>query len=1114
MGNDSVIAVSTSLSPSPKLANNDGSMHNAFGSVSLNASAFIANLVNYGTVTQVGSQVINNYVAPDPRTTESGKRDALVNWLAPRDYTQEYPGFSDKAARGTGRWFLESEPYASWRRRETRHLWCSGKPGAGKSILTSIVIKELKRGSKDCRVAFLYLSYKQQKASLTELLGGLASQLIGSPWPACVQHVWNQEKDKPNPFGSHPELSQVEDLLSELAAAKDTFLIVDALDEFDPSLRQGLVNRLCRIKNASVLVTSRDQMAEGFEESVEIVAQDADVLCYVSLRISEEERLRRYVARDPSLRAEIDQAICEKVNGMFLLARCHMDTLASMVSTGEVRRALQKLPSDPDAMYTDALKRINAQHISKRQWALSILGWMVHMQRPLQLDELRHALLIGDNMGNGALQPGDPPFFDHSYLLSREDILAFSCGLVEIDANNDDTVKLIHFTAQEFFDERRVEYFPNFHARIALACAKYLCLPRLEVADPDRPEERQYGEYTSSDLRDGPNDYTEEFREYERLRDYSKCKEEIRLGKRIDKLDEYEYIVRHVIVPKNVDCRRPWGPLPAKDYTNGSGVLRVLNPGEKLWLYPFTVYAGNFMAHHFRNIGDDDSRAVVEDQTRMLWERPQKLALQKWIICKLSWDIGLQLETLTDYAAFVGSPRLLELYSKGLPIAVREKALEIAIQNGCSHVVKALLSTGSLVNLTSFNGHCLLLGAAQKGFLREVNEVVCSIADSLERAKRYRKSRTVMTRTKDWFDGQPRLDTSKHGQHFPGLSMIKLEAYIRLLEASASGNAAAVRQLFENQSVDAAISADPAAKVKPNKVLEIETKAHLVKTSFFLCAENSHEQAVEVLLDNGIDVDARDNEWQTPLLRAVYRDSWPIMKLLLRKGATIDWRMWMIDERPDRGEVLKLLHKISPDSGLPAVRHAVGRGDLGLLQQLLGLGLNPTTRDWDGDTPLHLACEFGLVEFIGPLIQAGTPPSIRNPSGKTPLHHALSMGEAECAKYLLEHGADISARDHNGDTPLHSAARFPKEESVQVLLEAGADCNALSWQNKTPLDEACRDYIVDLLVKYGAKTGSRLTKSVSKTPGLNPTQPKAGPATILARPTQVRNFSRLLKHPG
>lgn len=578
-----------------------------------------------------------------------------------------------------------------------------------------------------------------------------------------------------------------------------------------------------------------------------------------------------------------------------------MDTLASMVSTGEVRRALQKLPSDPDAMYTDALKRINAQHISKRQWALSILGWMVHMQRPLQLDELRHALLIGDNMGNGALQPGDPPFFDHSYLLSREDILAFSCGLVEIDANNEDTVKLIHFTAQEFFDERRLEYFPNFHARIALACAKYLCLPRLEVADPDRPEERQYGEYTSSDLRDGPNDYTEEFREYERLRDYSKCKEEIRLGKRIDKLDEYEYIVRHVIVPKNVDCRRPWGPLPAKDYTNGSGVLRVLNPGEKLWLYPFTVYAGNFMAHHFRNIGDDDSRAVVEDQTRMLWERPQKLALQKWIICKLSWDIGLQLETLTDYAAFVGSPRLLELYSKGLPIAVREKALEIAIQNGCSHVVKALLSTG-LVNLTSFNGHCLLLGAAQKGFLREVNEVVCSIADSLERAKRYRKSRTVMTRTKDWFDGQPRLDTSKHGQHFPGLSMIKLEAYIRLLEASASGNAAAVRQLFENQSVDAAISADPAAKVKPNKVLEIETKAHLVKTSFFLCAENSHEQAVEVLLDNGIDVDARDNEWQTPLLRAVYRDSWPIMKLLLRKGATIDWRMWMIDERPDRGE--------------------------------------------------------------------------------------------------------------------------------------------------------------------------------------------------------------------
>ncbi|KAK7529657.1 uncharacterized protein J3D65DRAFT_642712 [Phyllosticta citribraziliensis] len=92
-------------------------------------------------------------------------------------------------------------------------------------------------------------------------------------------------------------------------------------------------------------------------------------------------------------------------------------------------------------------------------------------------------------------------------------------------------------------------------------------------------------------------------------------------------------------------------------------------------------------------------------------------------------------------------------------------------------------------------------------------------------------------------------------------------------------------------------------------MLENRVKALLIYTAFFLCVENCHTQAVEVLLDHGIEVDSRDLEWQTPLHRAVVLNCWPIMKLLLSRQACLDWRMWLPESGTNsvEGEILSQL---------------------------------------------------------------------------------------------------------------------------------------------------------------------------------------------------------------
>lgn len=98
-------------------------------------------------------------------------------------------------------------------------------------------------------------------------------------------------------------------------------------------------------------------------------------------------------------------------------------------------------------------------------------------------------------------------------------------------------------------------------------------------------------------------------------------------------------------------------------------------------------------------------------------------------------------------------------------------------------------------------------------------------------------------------------------------------------------------------------------------------------------------------------------------------------------------------------------------------------------------------KDLIGNTPLHLACQYGLLDEVRKSLEAGVDVNSENNFNKTPLHLACFAKNLEIAKLLLEHGADIDHQDDFGNSPIHVCAAVAANDLGRFLIEKGANFN-------------------------------------------------------------------------
>jgi Cdc6-like AAA superfamily ATPase len=254
------------------------------------------------------------------------ERRTIFEWLTRIDYSTQQSDFIGRRQERTGQWLLNSNEFQSWLKTTKQTLFCPGMPGAGKTMITSIVVDYLSiefQNDASVGIAYLYCNFRRQdEQNPAELLSNLLKQLVQGQLsvPESVKSLYERHKDKARP--SFDEILKV--FHTVVAGYSRTFIVIDALDECQVSggVRSKLLSELFHLQaqtGASLFATSRfiPEIEKEFRGSIllEIRANNEDVQRYLDGHMS---RLPSFVSRSSDLKKEIKTEIIKAVDGMYV----------------------------------------------------------------------------------------------------------------------------------------------------------------------------------------------------------------------------------------------------------------------------------------------------------------------------------------------------------------------------------------------------------------------------------------------------------------------------------------------------------------------------------------------------------------------------------------------------------------------------------------------------------------------------------------------------------------------------------------------------------------------------------------------------------------------------
>uniref|UniRef100_A0ABD2XC20 Uncharacterized protein n=1 Tax=Trichogramma kaykai TaxID=54128 RepID=A0ABD2XC20_9HYME len=224
-----------------------------------------------------------------------------------------------------------------------------------------------------------------------------------------------------------------------------------------------------------------------------------------------------------------------------------------------------------------------------------------------------------------------------------------------------------------------------------------------------------------------------------------------------------------------------------------------------------------------------------------------------------------------------------------------------------------------------------------------------------------------------------------------------------------------------------------------------------------------------------VQVDARDNLGNTPLLLALDQGSKTAVKFLLRRGA---------DPKLSNAKGWTSLHFIYNRSYNCALAELFFK-TIEDIQQTVQINV----QDKMGKTPLHLAfqyygsyCDKNSEEG---LLRRGADPNLADKDGLTPLHVISENCYTNDLIKMLFNISDekhqsmqIEARDNEGNIPLHTALFHQHMKVAKFLLRRGADPTATNLKGLSPLHVICKTNDDDGSVKEFLEICNEVQKTV------------------------------------
>ncbi|KAF3936366.1 Inversin [Dactylellina cionopaga] len=801
----------------------------------------------------------------------------ILAWLG-KTYGPEQSSYINLRQPGTGQWLLRSIEFQEWLENNDQVMFCPGDAGAGKTIVTSIVVDYLRtlfKKEPSTIVAYIYCNYQtKEEQTLENILASLLRQLSQNQMkiPPSVRELYKDYAME----GIRPPLERIyKSLISVAGLYSRCFIIVDALDESLESCRQRLLTEIFNFQEttkANLFATSRfiPEITSRFEGSLNLTirARDEDIQVYIEDRVT---HLSGIVGHSPDLQEKIKTDIVSSIDGMFLLAKLYLDSLGGIASHKGVEDALMRHKNESDtykSVYDDTMRRINQQPLHARELAMKVLSWVALSKQLLLIDELQKALAV--DIGHSS--------FNEKGIPDKDCMISFCGGLVTITSRG--TVRLVHKTTSEYFEQTRNMWFPAGEAEIAKTCVTYLSYDAFKAAENVWEKTNSDGFYKYAALNWGF---------HARLTiDGDKLISKLLEDKALSSVSGQVLISNDPIFQDNKEVPPCLIGVPLAAYIGLPESMRVLlrqrcnlharDSSNRTPLWWAVERGHDAVVEVLADMGANLEREYRDDGTALCQAvKRRHEAMVRMLVCKGANMEGRDAHGRTPLSVAAGSglDAVVKLFlDAGADFEAKDSdynrtPLSWSALNGHEKVVELLIERGADINsIEDWNGRTPLLWATIRGHEAVVKLLVGAGAD-LGAWDRWNRQTSLIWAARYGLEMAVSILVEKGA----GLEFEESSGRTALSYAAENGYASVVAILVENGA-------------------NLETKSYWYDRSpLSYAAENGHIEVVIMLVRNGADFEARDSDYgRTPLLWAASMDHHSVVKLLAQFGANLDAR--------------------------------------------------------------------------------------------------------------------------------------------------------------------------------------------------------------------------------
>ena len=393
----------------------------------------------------------------------------------------------ENRVEGSCEWVLELPQFDEWQGlkphkkpvhlENTKKFFClEGIPGAGKSVIATVVIRHLETSNRYCSY-FFFRKSDPDASTFSALLRSIAFQMAHGN--TKIRESLKELQDEDPELNKHDSRAIWQKLFVQCIfhtkLDQPHYWVIDALDEC--SDYEMLITCLAKIDpdfRLQILLTSRPE--REIRDLFRPMIQKNNVHWEVISTARSNADIKRFFRANESLlpRENLVEELVKKSSGNFLWATLILKRLPEADTEEDIQRIMEEVPAGMDELYNQILQKIS--HDNESTTTKAILTWTVCTIRPLSVGELKDALKI--DIGQS--------------ILDLERTIAKRCGHL-VSVGRGEKVQVYHATARAFLLKNAESHVLAIqesvgHSRLARTCLKYLVSSELKPpAFPTRP---------------------------------------------------------------------------------------------------------------------------------------------------------------------------------------------------------------------------------------------------------------------------------------------------------------------------------------------------------------------------------------------------------------------------------------------------------------------------------------------------------------------------------------------------------------------------------------------------------------------------------------------------